>query len=204
MTTGKPDNQVALAETALESFCPPTLHEGVMRLAPLLYADLKRLARRERMRLFSPNTMTTTSLLHEAFLRLAGSAGFESQAHFLRVAAVTMRHLLIDRVRAQLSAKRGGGLVRVQLEDAEDFVVEEEASVLAIHDALGKLAQFAPRLAEVVQCRYFAGYEDKEIAEALGVTERTVRRDWVAAKAWLARELGETAASQALSPQGNG
>lgn len=181
---------------ALEAYCPPEMRQGVTRLAPLLYADLRRVARRERARLFSPNTMTTTSLIHESYLKLSGQPGFESAAHFLRVAAITMRHLLIDRVRAQLAAKRGGGAAHVPLEDAHEgeLMVEDDQTVMAVHEALFRLAKFAPRLAEVVQCRYFAGYDNKEIAEALGVTERTVERDWSSAKAWLASELGDLAA----------
>jgi RNA polymerase sigma factor (TIGR02999 family) len=180
----------------LDSFCPPALRQRVTTLAPLLYRDLKRIAHRERLNLFSPNTLTTTSLIHEAFIKLHNQPGYETHGDFLRVAAVTMRHLLIDRVRAQLAAKRGGGAQHVELTEDTDVAVEveDEDIVLSIHEALGKLAAFAPRLAEVVQCRYFAGYTDAETAEALAVTERTVRRDWVAAKAWLARELGDSPA----------
>jgi RNA polymerase sigma factor (TIGR02999 family) len=180
---------------ALESFCPPALIGGVRALAPVLYADLKRAAHRERGKLFNPQTMTTTALVHDAFLKLGSQPGFQSHEHFLRVAAVTMRHLLIDRVRAQLAGKRGGDLQRVDMDaidDAEGFTVQDGESVLAIHNALTALAAFAPRLAEVVECRYFAGYTDAETAKALGVTERTVRRDWVAARAWLTQALGET------------
>lgn len=185
----------------LDSFCPPQLRQSVVKLAPLLYHDLRRLARRERLQLFSPNTLTTTSLVHEAFLKLHDQPGYATHGDFLRVAAVTMRHLLIDRVRAQLAQKRGGDAVRVPLEDVEDLVmVKDEEHVLAIHEAVSRFAQFAPRAAAVVECRFFAGYSDKEIAEALGVTERTVRRDWVSAKAWLSRELGDALAGVALDP----
>lgn len=182
--------------TLLESYCPPALIGGVRVLAPMLYQDLKRAAHRERGKLFNPQTMTTTALVHDAFLKLDSQPGFESHEHFLRVAAVTMRHLLIDRVRAQLATKRGGDLERVELDDAaesESFTVENGETVLAIHTALHSLTAFAPRLAEVVECRYFAGYTDGETAKALGLTERTVRRDWVAAKAWLTRALGDVA-----------
>lgn len=191
------DDRAALppaADEALESYCPPSLIGGVRVLAPLLYADLKRAAHRERIKLLSPQTMTTTALVHDAFLKLDGQPGFESHEHFLKVAAVTMRHLLIDRVREQLALKRGGDLQRVELDQVDvvgdSFQVEDSETVLAVHNAVSALARFAPRLAEVVECRYFAGYSDAETAKALGVTERTVRRDWVAAKAWLTRELG--------------
>jgi RNA polymerase sigma factor (TIGR02999 family) len=181
-------------QSDLDTYCPPPMLDSVAKLAPLLYRDLKRLAHRERLNLFSPKTLTTTSLIHEAYLKLHNQPGFATHGDFLRVAAVTMRHLLIDRVRAQMAAKRGGGAVHVELNEDTDvaFEVQDEEIVLAIHDAIARLSGFAPRLAEVVQCRYFAGYTDAETAEALAVTERTVRRDWVAAKAWLARELGDS------------
>lgn len=172
-------------------FIPDELRAGVRELAPILYDDLRRVARSQRRKLFSPNTLATTALINEAFLKLHEQPAFRSHADFLRISAVTMRHLLIDRVRAQKAEKRGGGAVHLSLEDGDAFVVEDEDTVLQIHESLQALAEVSPRLARVVECRYFAGFTDAEIAEALGVTERTVRRDWVAARAWLARELGD-------------
>lgn len=188
----------------LQAWCPPELLKSVAELAPILYKDLKRIAHRERLRVFSPNTMTTTSLVHEAFLKFHDKPGFPTHGDALRVMAVTMRHLLIDRVRAQLAAKRGGGAEHVSLDesigDGADVWVEDPAEVLSVHDAIRKLAAASPRAAQIVECRYFGGYTDGQIAEALGVTERTVRRDWVTAKAWLAREMGEQRASRTLEP----
>ena len=172
-------------------FIPDELRAGVRELAPILYDDLRRVARSQRRKLFSPNTLATTALINEAFLKLHEQPAFRSHADFLRISAVTMRHLLIDRVRAQKAEKRGGGAVHLSVEDGDAFVVEDEDTVLQIHESLQALAEVSPRLARVVECRYFAGFTDAEIAEALGVTERTVRRDWVAARAWLARELGD-------------
>ena len=174
----------------LDSYCPEPLRQSVAQLAPLLYQDLKRAAHSQRVKLFSPNTLTTTALINEAFLKLYDQPQFRSQRDFLRIAAVTMRHLLIDRIREQRANKRGGDLERVPLEDAEDLMVENADTVVAVHEALAQMAEFAPRMAQVVECRYFAGFSDREIADALDITERTVRRDWVAAKAWLASELG--------------
>lgn len=174
-----------------EDFIPGELKAGVTELAPILYEDLRRLARSQRRKLFSPNTLATTALINEAYLKLHDQPGFASHADFLRISAVTMRHLLIDRIRAQRADKRGGGAVHASLEDNDAFVVEDPDTVLQVHDALRRLADVSVRLAQVVECRYFAGYTDAEIAEALQVTERTVRRDWVAARAWLVRELGE-------------
>ena len=177
----------------LDSFCPAPLRHDALQLMPVLYADLKRIARRELRGQIGASTLGTTALVHDAFLKLAGKDGFESHAHFLRVAAITMRHLLVDRARTQLAVKHGGGQVRVDLEDAADFHVQDDEWVMAVHDALLRLAQFAPRLAEIVECRFFAGYSEKEIAQALNVGERTVQRDWALARAWLQKELGNDA-----------
>lgn len=178
--------------TTLDEFCPPHLRRAARQLVPLLYADLKRIARSERGRHVSPETLNTTALVHDAFLRLSGTPGFESHAHFLRVAAVTMRHLLVDRARAQLTGKRGGDMVRAEMSEAEDFQVEQGDWVVALHEALQRLAKLSPRMAEVVECRVFSGYDDEQIAEALGVSPRTVQRDWTMARAWLRREMGDT------------
>lgn len=177
------------AVSDLDTYCPAELRESVTQLAPLLYQDLKKLAHSQRVKLFSPNTLTTTALINEAFLRLHEQPQFKSQRDFLRIAAVTMRHLLIDRIRMNQAGKRGGDLEQVPLEEVDELVVENPDTVIAVHDALARMNEFAPRMAQVVECRYFAGFTDSEIAEALDITERTVRRDWTTAKAWLASEL---------------
>ena len=195
----------ASADDALASFCPEGMRESVAAMAPLLYGDLKKMAHRERQRLFSPQTLQTTALINETFLKLSSNKEFESRTHFLRTAAITMRHLLINRVEWQRAAKRGGGVAAESLDEIQelvaDFEVADPDTVLAVHQALLRLARFSPRLAEVVECRFFAGYSEAEIAEALGVTERTVRRDWTLARAWLARELGDQLATAAM-PEG--
>ena len=160
------------------------------RLVPLVYQELKTIARRERLRLAGGETLGTTALLHEAYVRLADAHGFQSRGHFLATAAVAMRRILIDRVRAQLAAKRGGGAEKITPEEIPDFVVEDEATVLGVNDALERLSGLNPRLMRVVECRFFAGYSELETAEALGVSERTVQRDWATARAWLKREMG--------------
>ena len=174
-----------------DDFVPDELRASVSKLAPILYEDLRRLARSQRRKLFSPNTLATTALINEAFLKLHDQPAFRSHTEFLKIAAVTMRHLLIDRIRAQKAAKRGGGAYHEEWDENQAFVVDDEDTVLEVHEALKQLAEVSPRMAQVVECRYFAGYTDAEIAQALGVTERTVRRDWVAARAWLSRELGD-------------
>jgi RNA polymerase sigma factor (TIGR02999 family) len=156
--------------------------DGVERWVPLLYDELRRIARRERVRLFGGSTLATTALVNESYARLAGDTHFASRGEFLKIASVAIRRILIDRVRAQLAAKRGGGAKHVPIDEAHDFVVEDDVRVLAVHDALETLAQ-------VVECRYFAGYDEAQTAEALGISERTVQRDWATARAWLKKEL---------------
>jgi len=158
-------------------------------LVPVVYRELRVIARRERLRLSGGDTLTTTALIHELYLRFADHAGFASRGDFLRVAAVAMRRILVDRVRTQLAAKRGGGAAHVDVEHAADFVVRDDETVLAVHDALVRLAALNPALAAVVECRFFAGYSEPETAEALGLSERTVQRHWATARAWLKKEL---------------
>ena len=156
---------------------------------PMLYDELKRIAHRERLRVSGGETFVTTALVNELYLRIGEMAGAQDRQHFLSVAAVVIRRILVDRVRAQLAAKRGGGAAALPLDAAEDFVVEDEEEVLAVHEALEVLAEDRPRLARIVECRFFAGYDAAQTAEALGISKRTVERDWVTARAWLRREL---------------
>jgi RNA polymerase sigma factor (TIGR02999 family) len=165
----------------------PTAADGFL---PLVYQELKEIARRARLRLAGGGTLGTTALVHEAYVRLAEARGFQSRGHFLGTAAIAMRRILIDRVRAQLAAKRGGGVEKATLDEGPDFFVEDEDTVLGVHDALDRLAALNPRLVQVVECRFFAGYSEAETAEALGTSERTVQRDWATARAWLKKEMG--------------
>ncbi len=158
-------------------------------LMPLLYRELRAIARREHRKLPGGETLLTTALIHEAYLRLARNPMFATRGDFLRVAAVTIRRILVDRVRAQLAVKRGSGEQALELDEAADFEVENPKEILQIHDALQALAELNPRLAEVVECKFFAGYSETETAEALGVSERTVQREWALARAWLKREM---------------
>jgi RNA polymerase sigma factor (TIGR02999 family) len=166
---------------------------AVRELLPLLYADLRRLARGERRRFGAGETLQTTALIHEAYLKLREREHFNDHAHFLRSAAQAMRHILINHARHSLAAKRGGGAVRVPIEFALDIPLPADETLLEIDEALDRLAVLNPRLAQIVECRYFAGYDDLATGEALGLTDRTVRRDWVKARAWLRRELSHDA-----------
>lgn len=167
----------------------PDLSVLVDQLIPLFYADLKRLAHRERGRVGAGATMQTTALVNEAYLKLRSSQGWNDDAHFMRAAALAMRHALVNHAVARLAGKRGDGAVVLPLTDALDIAVEDDAALLALNDALAQLAHSSLRLAQVVECRYFAGYDDAETARALAISERTVRRDWTLARAWLHREL---------------
>jgi RNA polymerase sigma factor (TIGR02999 family) len=158
-------------------------------LVELLYTDLKRVARFERNRVGSPPTLQTTALIHEAYLKLRNGGNWNDRQHFMRAAAQAMRQVLVDAARARLRDKRGGGVIPVPLEGLEIADETSDESLLQINDALDRLGQLDERLAQVVECRFFAGYDEEETAQALAITSRTVRRDWVKAKAWLYSEL---------------
>ncbi len=170
----------------------PEIVHTAHALLPFLYDDLHRLARRERKNARG-DTLQTTMLIHEAYLKLQNTPGFKDRAHFLRASALAMRNILVNHARGQMTTKRGSGVVALSLED-ESMAAEstDDAALMDINDALGKLAKLNLRLARVVECRFFAGYSDQETAEALGTNERTVRRDWIKARAWLMRELANT------------
>jgi len=177
-----------------EEFAPTTASPEVRRIAaallPDFYAQVKRMARRERARVGGGDTLQTTALAHEAWLRLRDSRGFADEAHLLRAAALAMRHALINHALSQRAEKRGAGAVHVTLSHAEGFAVDSDEGLIELNDALKRLAQITPRLADVVECRFFAGYGEEETAAALGVSLRTAQRDWLKARAWLYRELG--------------
>jgi len=166
---------------------------GVDALFPLLYEELRRIASRQLRMERAGHTLCTTALVHEAYVRLADQtrALWVNKPQFLAVAAQAMRRVLVDHARKFRSLKRGGGRERLDL-DAVDIPVEDRADVLvALDEALGRLAALSPRLAQVVECRFFGGMTEEETAAAMGVTDRTVRRDWIKAKGWLAGELGQ-------------
>jgi RNA polymerase sigma factor (TIGR02999 family) len=136
-------------------------------------------------------TLQPTALVHEAWLRLAGgdSARFAGRAHFLAAAAEAMRHILIDSARRKRAARHGGGQVRVDIQEVEIAALADDDELLAVHDALDKLATEDPQKAEVVKLRYFIGLTFEEVAEVLGVSVRTAKRDWTYARAFLYEEM---------------
>ncbi len=168
-------------------------------LLPLLFEDLRRLARAQRSRLGAGETLRTTALIHEAYLKMRHSASFpaESRRHFLHTAALAMRQILIDHARSELAAQDRHQLARMRNEYTRENMHKQARLVLDIDAALGQLQEIDPRLVNVVNYRYFAGYSEAETADLLEVSKRTVRRDWFKAKAWLAEKLNAHDITQA-------
>jgi RNA polymerase sigma factor (TIGR02999 family) len=167
-----------------------TADPATRRLVEAFYAELHRLAHRERRRLSSSSTLTTTALVHEAYLKLFRGGQWSDRAHFLNTAAVAMRQALVSYARERLAEKRGSGAQHLSLADADGALGEPDEKLVLLDAALKRLEERNPRLAHVVECRYFAGYTEAETADALGVNERTVQRDWAKAKALLYEALG--------------
>ena len=163
------------------------------RLLPLVYADLRRIAASLLLNTPGHVTLQTTALVHEMLLRLLGRepASFESGAHLLNASARMMRQVLVDRARRMGTEKRGGAWWRADFEEALELRISDNVDLIELDRALEELEAMDPRMAKVVELRYFVGLEVVEVAAALGVVERTAQRDWVAAHAWLRRRLGE-------------
>jgi RNA polymerase sigma factor (TIGR02999 family) len=161
------------------------------RVISLVYDDLRVLANRQLRREFVPRTMQPTSLVHEAYMKLARGAAVQAgdRAHFFAIAARAMRQVLVDDARRRLSMKRQGDQVAMALGDQDLARGMSADELLSLNDAIDGLE---PRQRRVVECRFFGGMDELEIAAALGITERTVRRDWVKARAWLNRALYDT------------
>ncbi len=163
------------------------------RLFPLVYAELRRIAHRQLGRERSDHTLGTTALVHEAYLKLVDQtrAQITDRAHFFAVAARAMRRILVDYARRHRAAKRGGAATSVSLDETTVVADQRADALLALDEALMRLADVDDRLSRVVECRFFGGLTEDETADALGITARTVRRDWVKAKGWLAHALRE-------------
>ncbi len=161
------------------------------QLAALVDAELRRLAHHYLRGEHGGHTLQTTALVNEAWVRLleSGQINCENRAHFIAVAATTMRHVLVDWARTYQSQKRGGGAVQVSL--GEVMLVEPQrlTEIVAIHEALERLAEFNANAACVVEWRFFGGLQNKEIAEAMGISETAATRYWHFAQSWLKREL---------------
>jgi RNA polymerase sigma factor (TIGR02999 family) len=155
-----------------------------------LYDQLCQIANHQLNKL-NPENITASELVHELYLKLSRCMQFNAnnRQHFLAISATAMRQLVIDQLKAKSRDKRGGDLVATTLSDTKMPMLKNQLEILAVDKALAKLKNIEPKLSSTVECRYFAGYSEKETAEALGVNERTVRRYWSRAKRWLSMEL---------------
>ena len=161
------------------------------RLVPLVHQELRVLAQRYMRRERPDHTLQATALVNEAYVRLidVNRIQWQNRAHFLAVAAQTMRRILVEFARHRHRQKRGGGVVRVTIDDAREIAQEKGADLVALSDALSALATFDPRMSQVVELRFFGGLSVEETAGVLKVSPETVMRDWKTAKVWLLREL---------------
>jgi len=165
--------------------------ESLDRLLPLVYQELRAMAHRQLGARGRGATLQTTALVHEAYLKLVdqGRADWRDRAHFLAVASIAMRHILVDRAKARLALKRGGEFRHITFDEQQIGADDQPHALVQLDDALERLGEVAPRLVRVVECRFFGGLTEDEIAEALGLTVRTVQRDWAKARMMLRRAL---------------
>jgi RNA polymerase sigma factor (TIGR02999 family) len=163
------------------------------RLSPMVHGELRRIARRYMRNERAGNTLQTTALVNEMYLRLVDvkEVDWKQRAQFFAMCAQMMRRILVDAARARGAHKRGGGAIKVNVDEVPVLSPERDAHLLALDEALEAFSQLFPRQAKLVEQRYFGGLSEEETAEVLKISLRTVRRDWVFAKAWLTRELGD-------------
>jgi RNA polymerase sigma factor (TIGR02999 family) len=179
--------------TRLLDHLPAGGRETLDQLLPLVYEELRRVARRRLQNERPDHTLVTTELVHEAYLKLAGldRMHWQGRAHFFALAAGAMRRILVDHAVRRKAQKRGGDRRQVSLDQVGLPAEHGSADLLALDAALERLAERNERQCRVVECRYFAGMSIEETATALGTSPATVKRDWTVARAWLHRELGE-------------
>jgi RNA polymerase sigma factor (TIGR02999 family) len=169
--------------------------EALDALMPLVYAELRRLARNYLQRERPDHTLQSTALVHEAYVRLIGQdvPQWQNRAHFFGVAAQLMRQILVDHARNHRADKRGGGAFKLTLSDALEQARPVDVDVVALDDALKALAEIDPQQSRVVELKFFAGLTNEDTSEILGISASTVKRDWITARAWLFRELDRKA-----------
>jgi RNA polymerase sigma-70 factor (ECF subfamily) len=165
--------------------------EALNRMMPLVYQELRKIARRVWRGQEPHNTLQPTALIHEAYVKLA-EAGmeFRDRNHFFAVASVAMRQVLVNHARANLADKRGGGQARAPLDEVQASLRKESEQVLQLNESLERLGKLDPRKCRVVDLIYFGGFGMEEAAGALGISSRTVTREWQAARVWLAKDIG--------------
>jgi RNA polymerase sigma-70 factor, ECF subfamily len=168
-------------------------HSALDEMLPLVYNELRQIARRHRSRERAEHTLQTTELINEAYLKLVdqNETDWQNRSHFFAVASRVMRNLLVDYARSKNYQKRGNGAEKVSLEDIALFTPEPDEKILALDEALKNLAKLDERKSQLVELRYFGGLSAQETAEVLGVSEITVKREWLKAKAWLYLELSK-------------
>jgi RNA polymerase sigma factor (TIGR02999 family) len=168
--------------------------ESVDRLFQMVYAELQRIAHGQRVKWWGDDTMNTTALVHEAYLKLVKQqeVDWQDRAHFYAVAATAMRHILVNYAERRMAAKRGSGSPHISLDAANPVAAEGAADLLALDAALEELGRLEKRQSRVVECRFFGGLTIRETAAALGTSTATVERDWTLASAWLRRALDDT------------
>ena len=173
--------------------------EALDRLSERVYGELHRMARRFMKNERQGNSLQATALVHEVYLRLVdvGNVEWRQRAQFFAMAAQMMRRILVDAARARGSRKRGGQAIRVNFEETAVLMPEPDRSMIALDEALTSFSEIAGRQAKVVELRYFGGLTEEEIAHALDISPRTVRRDWEFARVWLARELAHSSERRA-------
>ncbi|MCG3138285.1 MAG: hypothetical protein HJJLKODD_02147 [Phycisphaerae bacterium] len=165
--------------------------QALAQLLPVVYDELRAIAARYLQRERAGHTLQTTALVHEVFIKLVGQteARWQNRAQFFAVAAQAMRRILVDYARGHQAAKRGGGKKAVSLDDVSTVFETDSADVIAIDQALQKLAELDPLQSRIVELRFFAGMTNEEVAQALGHSLSTIKREWGLARAWLHREL---------------
>ncbi|MES1167131.1 MAG: ECF-type sigma factor [Pseudomonadota bacterium] len=170
----------------------PGDHPAAEQLLALVYNELRKLAAAKMAHEAAGQTLQPTALVHEAWLRLGGEdqPAWQNRAHFFSAAAEAMRRILIDRARSRQALRHGGGQERLNIDDLELATAGDDDRVLAVNDALEKLALVEPQKAELVKLRYFAGLTISEAAQTLGIAEPTANRWWAYARAWLLQEMG--------------
>ena len=165
--------------------------DAMARLMPVVYRELRRLAAHYMQQERPDHTLQPTALVHEAYLRLIGQTdrNWQNRAHFFAVAAQAMRGVLVDYARANLAQKRGGGQIHLEVDDGLKLAAPEPRFLLSLDEALKRLEQIDARASRVVELRWFVGLSVEEAAHVMGISEKTVRRDWNFAKAWFQTEL---------------
>jgi RNA polymerase sigma factor (TIGR02999 family) len=178
-------NEVTRILSAIEQGDP----HAAAQLLPLVYEELRQLATVQMAREKPGQTLDATALVHEAYLRLVGDQHFANRRHFFAAAAEAMRRILVERARRKKRLKHGGGMKRCELQEEDRIELPPDERLLALDEALGQLAEAHPELAELVKLRYFAQLTVEQAAELLGLSPRTVKRNWVYASAWLRRAM---------------